>query len=180
MKIKGKTAIIGYGETEFVKHNPGDRSNLSEQITASKLAIEDAGLKKEDIDGLISFTPENEGVSWSVDLAEYLQLHPRYIDNTYEGGASGNAAILYASAAIITGICNTVLIVGGQTMDSKHIYESPLEAGVSFERDFDTIYGPMFNNSAYALIKQRYMYEFNAKDEQFAEVVVNAPSPLSQ
>jgi acetyl-CoA acetyltransferase len=45
---------------------------------------------------------------------------------------------------------------------------------VSFERDFDTIFGPMGDNSAYALIKQRYQHEFGAGEEGFAQVVVNA------
>ena len=59
-------------------------------------------------------------------------------------------------------------------MDPKRIYEFGLETGTAFERDFDSIYGPMFNNSAYAMIKRRYMHEFNARDEQFAHVVMNA------
>ncbi|MHB8279010.1 MAG: thiolase family protein [Candidatus Humimicrobiaceae bacterium] len=174
MNIKGKVAIVGYGETEFVKKNPGDRTNLTEQCRAAKFAIEDAGIKKDDIDGLIALSPLDEGPTWAEDLAEYLQLHPRYIDSVYRGGAAGNAGILYASAAIAAGICSTVLIVAGQALDISQLYKFGLENGVSFERDFDTIYGPMFNNSAYALIKQRYMYEFNATDEQFAQVVINA------
>ncbi len=174
MSIKGKAAIIGYGETEFVKRNPGNRSNYTEYCRAAKLAIEDAGLTKDDIDGLISIYPLDEQPTWTEDLQEYLQLHPKFLDNVYRGGAAGNAAILYAAAAIAGGICNTVLIVAGSVMDPKRIYEFGLESGTPFERDFDTIYGPMFNNSAYALIKQRYMYEFNARDEQFTHVVINA------
>ena len=46
MSIKGKAAIVGYGETEFLKRNPGDRSNYTEYCRAAKLAIEDAGLTK--------------------------------------------------------------------------------------------------------------------------------------
>ena len=138
------------------------------------MAIEDAGLTKDDIDGLISLQPLDEKPSWTEDLAEYLQLHPRFLDNVYRGGAAGNGAIFYASAAIAAGLCTTVLIVSGVALDTKRLYEYGLENGTSFERDFDTIYGPMFNNSAYALIKQRYMYEFGAKDEQFAHVVLNA------
>lgn len=175
MSIKGKSAIIGYGETEFVKSkNSGGRSNYTEQCDAAKLAIEDAGLKKDDIDGLISICPLDQKSSWTMDLVEYLQLYPKFLDNLYFGGASGNAAILYAAAAIDAGLCNNVLLVGGSVMDAKQAYEYGLENAVDFERDFDTIYGPMIDNSAYALIKQRYKYEFNAKEEQFARIVVNA------
>lgn len=175
MSIKGKCAIIGYGETEFVKSkNSVGRSNYTEQCNAAKLAIADAGLTKDDIDGLISICPLDQKSSWTMDLAEYMQLYPKYLDNLYFGGASGNAAILYAAAAINSGLCNNVLLVGGSVMDVKQAYEHGLENSVDFERDFDTIYGPMIDNSAYALIKQRYKYEFNAKEEQFAQVVVNA------
>ena len=37
MSIKGKAAIAGYGETEFLKRNPGDRSNYTEYCRAAKL-----------------------------------------------------------------------------------------------------------------------------------------------
>ena len=174
MSIRGEAAIIGYGETKFEKRNPGNRSNYTEYCRAVKLAIEDAGLTKDDIDGLICICPLDEEPTWTEDLQEYLQLHPKFLDNVYRGGASGNAAILYAAAAIAGGICNNVLIVAGSVMDPKRIYEFGLETGTAFERDFDSIYGPMFNNSAYAMIKRRYMHEFNARDEQFAHVVMNA------
>ena len=174
MSIKGKAAIAGYGETEFLKRNPGDRSNYTEYCRAAKLAIEDAGLTKDDIDGLISIYPLDEEPTWTEDLQEYLQLHPRFLDNVYRGGASGNAAILYGAAALAGGLCNNILIVAGSVMDPKRIYEFGLETGTAFERDFDSIYGPMFNNSAYAMIKRRYMHEFNATDDQFAHVVINA------
>ncbi len=175
MSIKGKTAIIGYGETEFVKFkDAGNRSNYTEQINAAILAIKDAGISKDDIDGLIAIPPLDESVSWAMDMAEYLQLRLKFIDNLYFGGAAGNAAILYSAAAINAGLCNTVLLVGGSAMDPKQAFEYGSEDAVPFERDFDTIYGPMGDNSAYALIKQRYKYEFNASDEDIARVAVNA------
>ncbi len=173
MNIKGKTAIIGYGETEFAKRNPGNRTNYSENCNAARLAIEDAGISKDEIDGLIAICPLDEPPSWTEDLQEYLQLHPRYLDYVYRGGASGNAAIFYSAAAIAAGLCETVLIIAGGVMDPKRIYEFG-QGGPAYERDFDSIYGPMFNNSSYALIKQRYMHEFGAADEQFARVTVNA------
>jgi len=175
MSIKGKCAIIGYGETEFAKSkDSAGRSNYTEQCNAAILAIEDAGLNKSDIDGLISICPLDQKSSWTMDLVEYLQLYPKFLDNLYFGGASGNAGILYAAAAINSGLCSNVLLVGGSVMDAKQAYEHGLENSVDFERDFDTIYGPMIDNSAYALIKQRYKYEFNATEEQFARVVINA------
>lgn len=175
MSIKGKTAIIGYGETPFAKfRDSGGRTNYTEQCGAAILAMEDAGVSKEEIDGLVAIPPLDQGVSWSMDLAEYLQLSPKFIDNLYFGGAAGNAAIFSSAAAIHANLCSTVLLVGGSCMDPKTPVPHNSEELVPFERDFDSIYGPMGDNSAYALIKQRYKHEFNAREESFAQIAVNA------
>jgi acetyl-CoA acetyltransferase len=175
MSLKGKSAIIGYGETEFAKYrNSGNRSNYTEQCNAAILAIKDAGISKDDIDGLVAIPPLDQKVSWAMDMAEYLQLRLKFIDNLYFGGAAGNAAILYSAAAIHAGLCNTVLLVGGSAIDPKRVFEYGSEDVVPFEHDFDTIYGPMIDNSAYALIKRRYKHEFNVREEQIAQVAVNA------
>ena len=42
MSIRGKTAVVGYGETPFEKRNPGNRSNYTEYCRAAKLAIKQA------------------------------------------------------------------------------------------------------------------------------------------
>lgn len=175
MKASLCNAIIGYGETRFAKaRDSAGRSNYGEQCEAAALAIADAGIAKEEIDGLVTISPIDQTSSWSMDLAEYLQLSPTFLDSLYFGGGSGNAGILYAAAAIDAGLCNTVLLVGGSAFDPTTAHQFGKEDTVPFERDFDTIYGPMLDNSAYALIKQRYKYEFGARDEQIAQIVVNA------
>lgn len=175
MGIRGSCAVIGYGETQFAKlKDSAGRTNYSEQCLAAKAAIADAGIDKDEIDGLISIVPLDQKSSWTMDLSEYLQLNVKFMDNMYFGGASGNAAILYSAAAIQAGLCSTVLLVGGSVLDTSMVYEFGMEDSIPFEHDFDTIYGPMIDNSAYALIKQRYMYEFGARQEQFAKVVQNA------
>lgn len=181
MSRKINSAIIGYGETKFAKYRDAiGRTNFTEQCMAAVEAIKDAGISKNEIDGLIAIPPLDHEVSWSMDLAEYLQIEPTFLDNMFFGGAAGNAGILYASAAIEMGLCSTVLLVGGSAMDPKVASNYGSEESVPFERDFDTIYGPMGDNSAYALIKQRYMYEFGATDEQIAKIVVNAHHHSSQ
>ncbi|MBM3843921.1 MAG: thiolase family protein [Planctomycetes bacterium] len=175
MSLRGGSAIIGYGETVFAKakHSAG-RSPLGEQCTAARLALADAGIAKDEVDGLVAIGPLDHGPSWSMDLAEYLQLRPSFLDTPYFGGAAGNAGILHAAAAIQAGLCRTVLLVGGSVSQPGPPAPHGVEDSVSFERDFDTIFGPMGDNSAYALIKRRYQHEFGAGEEGFAQVVVNA------
>ena len=53
MSVRGKAAIVGIGELPTKRDYPG-RSSYSLCAEAAKLAIEDAGLRKEDIDGVMA------------------------------------------------------------------------------------------------------------------------------
>ena len=81
MSLKDKYAIVGVGYTPQGKV-PG-RTAMSFHVEASVNAIKDAGLKKEDIDGLICyryFVPapgEAEATPWS--LAHKLGLAPKVL-----------------------------------------------------------------------------------------------------
>ena len=55
--IKDRTAIVGIGQTVFGKGLPG--SELSLACQAISQAIDDAGLKPTDVDGLAMFSMEN-------------------------------------------------------------------------------------------------------------------------
>ena len=52
--IKDKTAVVGIGQTEFSKNS--GRSTLQLTCEAIKNAVEDAGLKMSDIDGIAKYT----------------------------------------------------------------------------------------------------------------------------
>lgn len=114
MSLRGSCAIIGYAETPFAKaRDSAHRNHWGEQLQAERLAIADAGIAKDEIDGLVAIPPIDQGSSWSMDLAEYLQLRLNFLDTPYLGGAAGNAGILHATAAIHAGLCRTVLLAGG-------------------------------------------------------------------
>lgn len=175
MTLRGSCAIVGYGETQFAKaKESAGRSPWGEQVAAARLAVADAGIHKGQIDGLVVIPPLDHGPSWSMDFAEYLQLDLRFLDTPFFGGAAGNAGLLNAAAAIQAGLCHTVLLVGGSVFDGSPPHPHAVESAVEFEHDFDTPFGPMGDNSAYALIKQRYLHEFQASEEAFAKVVLNA------
>ncbi|MBW1756404.1 MAG: lipid-transfer protein, partial [Deltaproteobacteria bacterium] len=52
--LKNEAAIVGIGQTEYSKNS--GRSELQLAAECVKAAIDDAGLKPEDIDGMTSFT----------------------------------------------------------------------------------------------------------------------------
>ena len=53
MTLRGKAAIVGIGEVPTRRTYPG-RTTYSLCAEATRLAITDAGLRKEDIDGLVT------------------------------------------------------------------------------------------------------------------------------
>lgn len=59
--IGGKAALVGIGQTEFSKES--GRTEMQLACEAVKAAIDDAGLRPKDIDGMVTFTvDENEEI----------------------------------------------------------------------------------------------------------------------
>ena len=72
MSIRGNTAIVGFHELPTLR-DYGDRSVISLIAEAARGAVRDAGLRKEDIDGVINA----EGMN-SLTLSQHLGLKPHY------------------------------------------------------------------------------------------------------
>src|SRR2546423_15131304 len=79
---------------------------------ASLRALADAGLRKEDIDGLASV---GQGALEPVDVCEYLGLRPKWVDSTGVGGATWEVMAAHAVDAIEAGHASVVLLTYGST-----------------------------------------------------------------
>jgi acetyl-CoA acetyltransferase len=105
-------AIAGVAATSQQRRQ--ERPVLSLCLEAAKAALADAGLTKDDIDGVSGRWPGPGGTVFypgSADWATQLGIHARWIGDTYPQGVPG---ALDAAAAIHAGLCDTVLVVGGQ------------------------------------------------------------------
>jgi len=173
MTLRGKAAIVGIGEVPTRRTYPG-RTTYSLCAEATRLAITDAGLRKEDIDGLVT---RGSDIS-PMDLAEYMGLHVGFCEGVTQHGSSGAHSVVVAASAIHTGLANTVLCVLGGSRDpavggfGPGIGRGlpPASKGTEFEAPFGPAAGA---NTGYALIKRRHMYEFGTTQEQFAKMAVN-------
>ena len=110
MSIRGKAAIVGFYELPTRKEMP-DRTTYGLLAEVTRGAILDAGLKKDDIDGLI--TPEQFN---SLTIAEALGLQPRFNVSMTTHGASGATSIATAAEAIAAMIY--VYAMGGSDQDA--------------------------------------------------------------
>jgi acetyl-CoA acetyltransferase len=139
---------------------------------AASRAIADAGLTKNDIDGVGSC---GMGLLAPVEISEYLGLRPTWADGTGVGGSSWEFMVEHALAAIEAGQAQTVLLVYGSTTraDLKARRRSAnLSFGSRGPVQFEVPYGHTLI-SKYAMATRRHMHEFGTNIEQLAEIAVS-------
>lgn len=165
--MRGRTAVVGVAESDLGEVGPGFTPlDLIGQATSR--ALDDAGLTKNDIDGLFSASAYYHMPTLSV--GEYLGIRPRYSDATSMGGSSFVSHLFHAAAAIETGLCNVALITYGSTQRSDG---GRLVSG-SEALPYESPYKPRYPVSMYALAASRHMHEYGTRREQLAEVAVAA------
>lgn len=167
MSLRGRAAIVGVAESDLGEVGPGFTPlDLIGQATSR--ALEDAGLEKQDVDGLFSASAYHHMPTLSV--GEYLGIRPRYSDATSMGGSSFVAHLFHAAAAIDAGLCEVALIAYGSTQRSAG---GRLVSG-SETLPYEAPYRPRYPVSMYALAASRHMHEYGTTREQLAEVAVAA------
>lgn len=175
MNLRGKTAITGIGELKPCK-DAGGRTTMELLAEAAVMAVKDAGLKKDNIDGLIVAPPsEDSYFMWPAQVAEYLQLFPSYMNLVELGGASAAGSVLRAAVMVAAGFCHNCLCLSGGVWGSQVFNDMEGKSAVMSrpEVDFDLPYGPMGFNSGYALAARRHMFEYGTTSEQLAKIAVD-------
>ena len=106
VNITRGAAIVGIHE-HITRYAP-DKSELQLQGESIIKAVEDAGLTKNDVDGLFtaSMSIRNSGLA----LADYLNMYPKMVDNTTVGGGSFEFHLSHALNAIAAGRINCAVI----------------------------------------------------------------------
>ncbi len=165
----GRIVIAGVAESDY-----GRVPNMTEmQLHAQALqrALEDSGLRKEEIDGVFC-SSQMMGMP-TVMLCEYLRIFPRYSDSTSIGGSSFEAHLNHAVAAIRAGKCEVALISYGSTQLSSRgrmLGTGGRPASIP-EDTYESPYGNTLVG-AYAMAARRHMHEYGTTSEQLAEIAV--------
>ncbi|WP_289298743.1 hypothetical protein [uncultured Reyranella sp.] len=170
MSMREKAAITGIGETAYSRSS--GRSVVSLQLEASLRAIEDAGLRPSDIDGVIPYG--------SVVVAEEFVTNfgigdLRFSATTPLGGASCVAAVQCATAAITAGICNHVLIPVGRNGASQGRIGARVQQMPQFRLvgEFEMPLGAIAPAQLYAPMARRHMELYGTTSRQFGEIAVS-------
>jgi acetyl-CoA acetyltransferase len=165
-----RVAVVGAALSDIGRVDTKTPFELHYQ--AASRAIADAGLTKDDIDG---FGSNGMGLLAPVEVAEYCGLRPTWADGTGVGGSTWEFMVEHATAAILAGHVETVVLVYGSTVraDLKARRRSAnLSFGARGPVQFDTPFGHSLI-SKYAMTARRHMYEFGTTIEQLAEIAVS-------
>ncbi len=171
--LRGKVAIVGAADTEVGKVPGLSATELC--IDAALRALDDAGIGKHQIDGLVTCNSMTEPHMYMAEvLAEYLQIFPRYCISTSAGGGTTYSSLFNAATAIACGVCDTVLICLADRLRSGLSREQAMQTQSSTgHREFEIPYGPTVP-AYYALIARAHMDAYGTTPEQLAAVAVHA------
>ncbi|MFC1935362.1 thiolase family protein [Chloroflexota bacterium] len=165
MSLKDKYCIVGAATTRFGRV-PGV-SALRFTAEAAQLAINDAGLSKEDIDAVLcKYPPSGFQGLWAHKVSQALGIQPKIAATIDQAGASNIGLVQYAMMAIDAGLITTAVCAYGD----NPISGPPGTYGRS--RGTDAAYGLIGQPPAYAMIAQRHMIEYGTTSRQLGAVAV--------
>jgi 17-hydroxy-3-oxo-4-pregnene-20-carboxyl-CoA lyase len=167
---KEAAAIAGIGQTEFSKDS--GRSELQLAAEAVRAAINDAGLKPADVDGLVTMTvdPNDElALMGSVGMEEV-----RWTSRTPFGGGGSSALVEHAAAAVAAGAADVVVIYRAFNERSGNRFGQPGPGQGLPNLNWYLPYGLDTPAKMYSLWFQRYMDRFGLTNEDFGRYTVIA------
>ncbi len=170
MSVRYQTAIVGAAETSELGNVP-DMSSMMLAADAAMNAIEDCGIDKDQIDGVLS--THNPRL-----LSHYLGIKtPKYVDGTAVGGTSFVVHLRHAAAALTAGLCNYVLVTMGESGFTRGDNIGLREPAVpqpnnEIQAQFEAPYGTFGPTTMFGMGVLRYMKETGLTREQLASVAV--------
>jgi len=169
--VADQCAIAGIGETPIGKLP--DRTALSLRLEASVAAMQDAGIQKREIDGVITTQMRSSPQpNYSALLAERLGIAPTYVTDISLGGAAAASMIVNAATTIASGLCSTVLCVSGDSRSSARARLRSRPRSMSEAQDLRNLFGAGAAPIQYALAARRHMHEYGTSSLHFASVAV--------
>lgn len=165
--------VAGTGMTQFGEHF--DKSLRDLAYDASIEAIEESGIEKEYIDAVVVGNMLGDTLSAQGQLGALISsdlgLNNPEAFRVEAACASGGVAIKRAVTMLKTGDYQHVLVVGVEKMSDHKSYEVTAGLANAADEEKEGFYGLTFP-SLYAMMAQRYMYDFGATPEDLARVAV--------
>lgn len=168
--LSGRAAIAGIGQTEFSKES--GRTELQLACEAVQAALDDAGLRADEVDGLVTFTMDT---SEEMEVARNLGIREMSMFSRigYGGGASAGT-VMHAAMAVATGVAGVVVCYrafnerSGNRFGNMSGRVSTLPLWLSWYAP----YGLMTPASWVALHARPYMERYGVTNADFGRIAV--------
>src|SRR5260370_14634492 len=166
--------ITGVGLTSFGRHDGSSSLALMSGVAA--LAIADAGLKRAEIDGILSgYSTVAPHIMLATVFAEHFGIRPAYAHAVQVGGATGLAMAMLAHHLVEAGVVRHVLVVGGENRLTGQSRDASILALAQVGHpDYEVPLGPTIP-AYYGLVASRYMHEYGGTQQDLAEFAVLMP-----
>ncbi|MCD7440092.1 lipid-transfer protein [Streptomyces lincolnensis] len=170
--LGGRAAIVGIGATEFSKDS--GRSELRLAAEAVRAALDDAGLRPDDVDGMVTFTMDT---SPEITVAQACGMGElSFFSRVHYGGGAACATVQQAALAIAAGVAEVVVCYrafnerSGRRFGSGVQHREPSAEGVAL--GWSLPFGLLTPASWVAMAAQRYLYTYGLTPEAFGHVAV--------
>jgi acetyl-CoA acetyltransferase len=169
ISLKDRTAIAGIGQTAFSKG--AEDSELSLACQAIRAAIDDAGLRPADIDGLVMYSMEN---GREVEVARNVGLGDiTYFGEIGYGGGAGCATVGHAAMAVATGQCRVAVAWRARKRAAKASRPwAQVSQRLGGQNQWTRTFGLLRPVDEIAMLTRRYMHEFGATRDHLANVAL--------
>lgn len=157
--LKGRVAVIGIGETVYVRHGQSPDPEFKLALKAILAACHDAGLDPREINGFASYSDDR---SDPARLAAALGVRRLRSAIMQWGGGGGGccAAVANGAAAIATGQADCVVVFRSLAQGQFGRFgQTQGSAPISGERAYLAPYGVLAPPQRFAMRVQRYMHE---------------------
>jgi acetyl-CoA C-acetyltransferase len=168
-----KVAIIGVGQSHFVRSYPGSIRELA--FEGFKEAVTDAQVTAGDIDAsVVCSAPEyDKQRSPAGIMAEYLGLNPQptfYVETLCSSSSTG---LRLAYSLVASGLHDVVAVLGFQKMSEISSAESQERMGRGADIQWESPFGTMMP-AYYAMYAQAHMKKYGTRPEDLAAIRVKA------
>lgn len=168
--------MVGVGQSAFSRDRNGPACDeLTLQLRAAVAAIEDAGLRNDQIDGILPVPNLGSAESFAANLG---CSSLRFATTVQMGGASPVASLGIAAMALEAGLASYVLLPAGWNGFSGRRVTETLATDVSaipggaIARDYYFPHGFTAPPQWYSVIARRHMHEFGTTHEQLGAIAV--------
>ncbi|MVO89347.1 lipid-transfer protein [Streptomyces sp. p1417] len=170
--LGGRAAIVGTGATEFSKDS--GRSELKLAVEAVRSALDDAGLRPADVDGLVTFTMDTSPEITVAQAAGMGELS--FFSRVHYGGGAACATVQQAALAVASGVAEVVVCYrafnerSGRRFGSGVQHREPSAEGAAL--GWALPFGLLTPASWVAMAARRYLHAYGLAPEVFGHVAV--------